>query len=110
MKTYRTLITVFSIVILFFIHITSAISANLIGRIVDAKSRKPLAARVYIKNSKGDWFFVKSTTKNGSAVRYDKTNWMQKESFEKHTTVSAHSFRANLPPGKYTITVERGKE
>jgi len=27
-----------------------------------------------------------------------------------HTTLSAHPFTIDLPPGKYTITVERGKE
>jgi hypothetical protein len=27
-----------------------------------------------------------------------------------HTTLSAHPFSIDLPPGKYTITVERGKE
>ena len=46
----------------------------------------------------------------GSAVRYDKTNWLRKDAFEKHTTISAHPFKANLPVGDYTLTVERGKE
>jgi hypothetical protein len=31
-------------------------------------------------------------------------------SSEKHTTVSAHPFRIKLSPGKYTITIEQGKE
>src|SRR5262249_4056189 len=32
------------------------------------------------------------------------------KSFEMHTTLSAHPFFIDLPAGKYTITVERGKE
>ena len=110
MKKYRALIAVFGIVILFLIHATSAHSASLVGRIVDKKSGRPLAARVYIESAAGEWFFVQSAASQGSAVPYDKTNWIRKESFEKHTTVSAYPFRADLPPGKYTITVERGKE
>ena len=85
-------------------------AAEFRGRILDSTTGKPLAARVYLTDSGGNWFFVKSTAANGTAVRYDKTNWFQKESFEKHTTVSAHPFRAELPAGDYTITVERGKE
>ena len=110
MKKYRALITVFGIVILLLIHATTVLSASLVGRIVDAKSREPLAARVYLVGNQGEWFFVEPSTAKGSTVRYNKTNWIQKESFEKHTTVSPHPFRAELPPGKYTITVERGKE
>ena len=110
MKKYRALIAVFGIVILFLIHATSAHSASLVGRIVDKKSGRPLAARVYIESAAGEWFYVQSATSQGSTVPYDKTNWIRKESFEQHTTVSAHPFRADLPPGKYTITVERGKE
>ena len=30
--------------------------------------------------------------------------------FEMHTTLSAHPFEIGLPPGVYTVTVERGKE
>ncbi len=89
---------------------TSGIAASLTGRIVDEKSGKPLAARVYVESAAGKWFFVQSATDEGTAVRYNKTNWIQKDSFEKHTTVSAHPFQAELPTGEYTITVERGKE
>lgn len=85
-------------------------AAEFRGRIVDSNTGEPLAARVYLTDAGGNWFFVRSTAANGTVVRYDKTNWFQKESFEKHTTVSAHPFRAELPAGEYTITVERGKE
>jgi hypothetical protein len=32
------------------------------------------------------------------------------KSVEMHTTLAAHPFRLDLPPGEYTVAVERGKE
>lgn len=43
-------------------------------------------------------------------MRYARTNWLNPRSVEVHTTLSAHPFRVELPPGRYTVTVERGKE
>ena len=74
------------------------------------QSGKPIAARVYLRDAKGQWFFVESVAVMGTAVRYDKTNWLRKDAFEKHTTISAHPFKADLPVGDYTLTVKRGKE
>ena len=85
-------------------------SGELHGRVVDSRTGKPTAARIYLEDAKGKWFFVTSAAPDGSAVRYDKTNWLRKDAFEKHTTISAHPFRADLPAGDYTLTVERGKE
>jgi hypothetical protein len=85
-------------------------AAELTGRVVDSKSGEPVAARIYLTDTRGNWFFVESAAPEGSAVRYDKTNWLRKESLEKHTTISAHPFKVQLPPGDYTLMVERGKE
>jgi len=82
----------------------------LTARIVDAQSGEPLAARVYIQRDDGRWFFAHSPSAAGSAIRYERQNWINKNSIEYHTTVSVHGFKADLPPGRYTITVERGKE
>jgi hypothetical protein len=79
-------------------------------KIVDEKTGQTLAARLYIQNAKGEWFFAESASPQGSAVRYAKTNWTNGRAMEVHTTLSAHPFRASLPPGDYTFTVERGKE
>jgi len=76
--------------------------------VVDADSDKPLPCRVYIRSAAGTDYHVKSADSAGSAVNYDVKR--STESFEKHTTVSAHPFTADLPPGEYTVTVERGKE
>ncbi len=94
-------------------------AAELRGTIVDAATGKPIAARIYVRRDAGGrdgdgngrtWHFVRSADERGSAVVYDKTNWINAQSFEKHTTVSAHPFAAELSAGKYTLTVERGKE
>ncbi len=87
----------------------SVLSAGeLRGTIVDADSGTPLAARVYIQDPSGQWFYAESASSEGSAVTYEKQR--APESIEKHTTLSAHPFKANLPAGTYTLTVERGKE
>lgn len=77
------------------------------GRIVDAESGEVLAARVYLQDEQGAWHFAGSASQQGAAVPYDK---MRGESVERHTALSAHPFQADLPPGRYTLTVERGKE
>ena len=41
--------------------------------------------------------------------RYEKQNWNNANSVEYHTTVSAHPCVTEVPPGEYTLTVERGK-
>ncbi len=82
----------------------------LTGEIVDAATQKPVAARIYIQNDVGKWFFPVSQAADGSAIRYEKQNWANKNAVEMHTTLSAHPFRVELEPGNYTFTVERGKE
>jgi hypothetical protein len=80
------------------------------GEIVEAATGKPLPARLYIQSAGGEWFFAESAAPTGSTVRYAKTNWVNPRAVEVHTTLSAHPFRVELPPGRYTITAERGKE
>jgi hypothetical protein len=78
------------------------------GEIRDAESGEPLPARLYIQSADGaKWFFAKSADAKGSALVYDRA---REKSIEKHTTLSAHPFVTELPPGKYTLTAERGKE
>ena len=78
------------------------------GEIRDVESGVLLPARLYIQSADGaKWFFAKSADAKGSALVYDRA---REKSIEKHTTLSAHPFVAEVPPGKYTLTVERGKE
>lgn len=87
-----------------------AVGAELRGRIVDSSSGQPLPARLYIQNEDGQYFFAETAAEDGKAVVYDKQNWINTNSVERHTSLSAHPFRAALPPGRYTLTAERGHE
>jgi hypothetical protein len=78
------------------------------GIIMDATTQRPLPARLYLQREDGKWFFARSEAPDGSAVHYQKQRGPQ--SVEMHTTLSAHPFTADLPPGRYTVTVEHGKE
>ena len=49
---------------------------TLSGRIVDAGTRQPLAARVYLEDQSGKAHFVRSAADEGRAVVYDKANWI----------------------------------
>lgn len=80
------------------------------GEVVDADSGARLAARVYVQDAKGGWHFPRSDDAAGSAVAYQKRSGANARSVEMHTTLSAHPFALDLPPGRYTVTVERGKE
>jgi hypothetical protein len=77
------------------------------GEVVDAATGRVLPARLYIRDQAGEWFFARSAAPGGSAVAYRK---QRGQSSEMHTTLSAHPFVAELPPGSYLLTAERGKE
>lgn len=85
------------------------LASELRGEIRDADSGELLPARISIQSADGaKWFFAKSADVKGSALVYDRVRGSN--SIEKHTTLSAHPFVVDVPPGKYTLTVERGKE
>ena len=84
-------------------------AAQVGGEIVDELSGRPTPARLYIQSGNGDWFFAESAP-GGSAIRYEKRNWVRTNSAELHVTLSAHPFHVELPPGDYTFTAERGTE
>ncbi|MBM3879774.1 MAG: chlorite dismutase family protein [Verrucomicrobia bacterium] len=83
---------------------------RLTGRVLDAETGQALAARVYLEAADGRWEYVESLAPGGAAVRYDKAARANPNSIERHTSVSAHPFTAELPPGRYRLLVERGKE
>ncbi|MGI9243580.1 MAG: hypothetical protein ACR2RV_22455, partial [Verrucomicrobiales bacterium] len=85
-------------------------AAELRGVVVDADSGEVLPARIYVEGPGGSWHFVEAAEPGGSAVKYDKVNWINRNSVEKHTTVSATPWVVQLPVGRYRVTVERGKE
>ncbi len=80
------------------------------GEVVDARTRQPLPARVYIEDERGSWLYPDSASPTGSAVPYRKQARQNPRSVEMHSTLSAHPFVIELPPGRYTVIAERGKE
>lgn len=85
-------------------------AAEFTASILDSVTGKPIPARVYLQTADGQWLFVETASADGSALPY-REQWVPMPgSVEKHTTVSAHPFRIDLPPGTYRLAVERGKE
>jgi len=80
------------------------------GEVTDAATGRPVACRVYVQGEDGTWHFPKPEAKAGSAIEYRKQRQDNRRAVEMHTTISAHPFVLTLPPGRYTVTVERGKE
>lgn len=89
---------------------TLAIAGDLVGTVVDESTGSPLAARVYLRGPDGEWHFFQTDEPEGTAWPYAEQWVPMPRSVERHTTVSAHRFRATLAPGRYELTVERGKE
>jgi hypothetical protein len=85
-------------------------NATLRGEVLDADSGKPLPCRISFRGADGTFHFAKSASPDGSAVEYRKQAGQNKASIEHHVTLSAHPFTVDLPPGAYTILVQRGKE
>jgi len=81
---------------------------RLSGLVVDAETGQPIESRVHLRDHFGQWHFVESV--GGTAVHYDRDLPHLPDSPEVHTTLSNDPFVATLPPGQYTLRVERGKE
>lgn len=90
-----------------------AVAGYLTLRVEDADSGNPLAARIYLSDSEDRrWYFMESADGDGTAVRYDRTNWLRDDAFEKYTSVSGGTSRSavSLPDGLYRVRVEKGRE
>jgi hypothetical protein len=86
------------------------VTGNLVGEIIDADSGERLPARIYIENlDDGSWHFAQPVSPAGEAVVYDRRVG-QTASIERHTCVSADLFQATVPPGRYRVRAEHGKE
>lgn len=80
------------------------------GEVVDSATGRPIPCRVSIRGRDGAWYFPESEAPEGSAVAYRRTAIGNPAVVEMHVTLSAHPFVVRLPPGRYTLTAERGKE
>ncbi|MCI0538088.1 MAG: CehA/McbA family metallohydrolase [Verrucomicrobiales bacterium] len=77
---------------------------------MDDLTGEPLPCRVYLQDKAGASLMVTPGEPGATALPY-REQWVPMPGVtEQHTTVSAHSFRAELKPGDYTIEIERGKE
>lgn len=85
----------------------AAADAELIGRIMEARSGEPVAARLYVETPGGEFLHVQPADAKGTAIPY---SVRRGQSVEVHTSLSAHPFRLQAPAGRYRLTVERGKE
>ncbi len=88
----------------------AARASSVVGEVVDETNGQPIPSRVHIQRADGRWSFPESASPQGSAIRYERRNWLNTNAVEFHTTLSAHPFRIELSQGRYTVTVERGKE
>lgn len=77
--------------------------------VVDAYSAQPIPARLYLTSETGTAYYFSTEADGSTAVRYEKQNWIDKQSVEYHTTVSAGTCFAKVPSGRYTLVVEHGK-
>jgi len=89
---------------------SAGVPVTFTGRIVDSATAEPIAARLYIRAESGQWFFPRSASPVGSAISYRRQHGGNTNAVEQHTTLSAHPFVVDLPEGRYSLTVERGKE
>ena len=76
------------------------------GEIRDADTGEPVAARVYLRAiENGERHVVGTSAPSGSAVVYDVRR--RPNSFEVHTSVSAHPFEIELPcDARYRLTID----
>jgi hypothetical protein len=90
----------------------AAPAAEFRGRVVDGATGRPIPARIYLQSQAGEKesLFVKPASTAGTALPYEEEWVPMPQAVEKHTTISAHPFVADLPPGEYSIEIERGKE
>jgi hypothetical protein len=82
---------------------------HVVGEVRDAAANVLVASRIYIQGIDKTWHFPISS-KPHDVVRYERENYWDKTQVEKHATIVAAPFHADLPAGKYTVVVERGKE
>jgi len=108
MRAVFTLVLILSCPVLLAAAEDARPTVPLRAEIVDARTGDPLPARVYVRSSGGRWHFARSASPEGSAVEYRKKRFPT--SLEMHATLSAHPFLVDVPDGRVTVRVERGKE
>ena len=99
----------FLAVVLQFVSFATAEEKMIRLSIVDSDNKRAIPARIYLNSMDGTPFYFSVAQQGGSAVQYTKQNWVNDQSVEYHTTVSAHPCFAKVPSGNYLLTIESGK-
>lgn len=93
---------------LFLLSGTLCAQTRVTGKIVDAQTGALLPARLEILSDKGVRYEAKSADPLAPAIPYKRQAGTL--SIEHHVTLNKGAFTADLPPGTYTFTAQRGKE
>jgi hypothetical protein len=78
-------------------------------RAVDADSGQALPARLSLRSAQGEHVHFEGDGSPDAAVRYEKRNWLNRQSYEHHTTLAAGPAVATVAPGAYQLSVHHGK-
>lgn len=105
MKTTKQIAIIIALFAIFSIQLRAQETTKLTGVILESQTDSAVPARLYVESESEEFFLVES--QGGTAIPYDKT---RQGSQETHTSLSAHPFEVDLPPGTYSVTAERGKE
>ncbi len=77
----------------------------------DADTHQLLPARLYLRSNQGESYYFESESPSIPAVKYQKQNWINKDSIEYHTTIGAARAHTKIPAkSHFTLIVEKGKE
>jgi hypothetical protein len=83
---------------------------KIFGSVVDAQTGELIACRLTVRGEDGQHaYFANSIDTAGTAVVYDR-QLANTRSYQQHTTLSAHPFTIDVPPGRYRVRAQRGKE
>lgn len=79
--------------------------------VFDKQTSNLLPARIYLSDLHDKkFYFLRHKQKHESYTHYNITNWINKNAFEKYSSITEYPVSTKLPPGVYKIVVEKGKE
>lgn len=83
---------------------------RVIGRVVDAKTGQLIPCRLTVRGEDDQQpYFPSKFDKAGTVIVYDR-QLGNTPSLQQHSTLSPHVFTIDVPPGRYRVRAQRGKE
>lgn len=80
------------------------------GEVLDAATGRPVTARIQVQDEHGGWHRPFTTAIPSSPDRQAKANGADPNAAVVTAALSAETFSVFLAPGRYIVTIERGKE